>query len=226
MASAIAHELNQPMTAVANYVNASRRLVEDVEHERAGRIAELMTRAVEQTERAGQIVRRLRQLIGRGHSELQPTDLNAVVREALGLALIGTREEDVEVEVALDEDLPVILADATQLQQIVLNLVRNAIEAMQAVERRELTIASRRTEEETVELSVTDSGPGLDPAVAGQLFMPFVSTKDNGMGIGLSICRSIVDAHQGQIRAEAADGGGTSFRITLPAMERQAAVNE
>src|SRR5690554_3878854 len=113
MASAIAHELNQPMTAVANYVNASRRLLEGVEHERAGRIAELMMRAVEQTERAGQIVRRLRQLIGRGQSELQPTDLNAVVREALGLALIGTREEDVEVEVALDEDLPVILADAT-----------------------------------------------------------------------------------------------------------------
>lgn len=225
MASAIAHELNQPMTAVTNYVNASRRLLDGVEHERAEQVCELMTRAVEQTERAGQIVRRLRQLIGRGQSELQPNDLNGMVREALALALIGAREEDVEVEVTLGETLPAVLADATQFQQVVLNLVRNAIEAMQAVEHRRLVIASRVTEEGMVELSVTDSGPGIDPQVAGQLFMPFVSTKANGMGIGLSICRSILNAHQGQIRAEPAWDGGTTFRITLPALTRRAALD-
>ena len=226
MASAIAHELNQPMTAVANYVSASRRLVEGIEHERAPRIAELMTRAVEQTDRAGQIVRRLRQLIGRGQSELQPVDLNAVVRDASALALIGAAEQEVHVRKELEEDLPPVLADATQLQQVVLNLVRNAIEAMQAVEQRELMIASRQTEEGMVELSVTDSGPGLEPQVAQQLFMPFVSTKPSGMGIGLSICRSIIDAHQGQIRAEPAPGGGTSFRVTLPVFEKQAQFDE
>src|SRR5690625_3221817 len=225
MASAIAHELNQPMTAVTNYVNASRRLLDGVEHERAEQVCELMTRAVEQTERAGQIVRRLRQLIGRGQSELQPNDLNGMVREALALALIGAREEGVEVEVTLGETLPAVLADATQFQQVVLNLVRNAIEAMQAVEHRRLVIASRVTEEGMVELSVTDSGPGVDPQVAGQLFMPFVSTKANGMGIGLSICRSILNAHQGQIRAEPAREGGTTFRITLPALTRQVALD-
>ena len=226
MASAIAHELNQPMTAVANYVSASRRLVESIEHERAPRITELMTRAVEQTDRAGQIVRRLRQLIGRGQSELQPVDLNAVVRDASALALIGAAEQEVHVRKELEEDLPPVLADATQLQQVVLNLVRNAIEAMQAVEQRELMIASRQTEEGMVELSVTDSGPGLEPQVAQQLFMPFVSTKPSGMGIGLSICRSIIDAHQGQIRAEPAPGGGTSFRVTLPVFEKQAQFDE
>lgn len=222
MASAIAHELNQPMTAVANYVNASRRLLEGVEDEKAARIVGLMSRAVEQTERAGQIVRRLRQLIGRGQSELLPTDLNSVVREAGGLALIGAREQDVAVEFDLAEPLPPVLADATQLQQVVLNLVRNAVEALQAVEQRRLVVATRATAGGGVELSVSDSGPGIEPQVAEQLFMPFVSTKVNGMGIGLSICRSILDAHQGQIRAEALPEGGTRFRVTLPAMEKPA----
>lgn len=226
MASAIAHELNQPMTAVANYVSASRKLVEGIEHERGPRVVDLMTRAIEQTERAGQIVRRLRQLIGRGQSELQPVDLNAVVREASALALIDAREQDVHTQMELEEGLPCVLADATQLQQVVLNLVRNAMEAMQVVERRNLLIATRQKEEGLVQLSVTDSGPGLEPHVADQLFMPFVSTKTNGMGIGLSICRSIIDAHQGQIRAEPAPGGGTSFQITLPAIDKQALINE
>ncbi|WP_366556532.1 PAS domain-containing sensor histidine kinase [Aquibaculum sediminis] len=222
MASAIAHELNQPMTAVANYVNASRRMLDGVEDEKAERIIGLMNRAVEQTDRAGQIVRRLRQLIGRGQSELQPTDLNAVVREASGLALIGAREEEIEVSFDLQEDLPPVLADATQLQQIVLNLVRNAVEALQAVDHRRLLV-STGTSADTVELSVSDNGPGLDPEVAEQLFMPFVSTKANGMGIGLSICRSILDAHQGQIRAEPVEGGGTRFRVSLPVMDKRAA---
>lgn len=220
MASAIAHELNQPMTAVANYVNASRRMLQDVQAPEAGRIAELMDRAVQQTERAGQIVRRLRQLIGRGQSELQPTDLDAVVQEAAGLALIGAREQGIEARFELAGNLPPVLADATQLQQVVLNLVRNAVEALQAVERRELVVASRVGANGVVELSIADSGPGLDPEVADQLFMPFVSTKANGMGIGLSICRSIMDAHQGQIRAEPRPGGGTVFRVTLPAIEK------
>ncbi|MDF2097401.1 PAS domain-containing sensor histidine kinase [Aquibaculum arenosum] len=222
MASAIAHELNQPMTAVANYVNASRRMLDGVEDEKAERIIGLMNRAVEQTERAGQIVRRLRQLIGRGQSELQPTDLNAVVREASGLALIGAREEAIEVRFDLQENLPLVLADATQLQQVVLNLVRNAIEALQAVDHRSLLVSTSTTAD-NVELSVSDSGPGLDPEVADQLFMPFVSTKANGMGIGLSICRSILDAHQGQIRAEPVEGGGTRFRVSLPVMDKRAA---
>lgn len=222
MASAIAHELNQPMTAVANYVNASRRLLDGVEDEKAARIITLLNRAVEQTDRAGQIVRRLRQLIGRGQSELQPTDLNAVVREASDLALIGAREEAIEVRFHLQENLPLVLADATQLQQIVLNLVRNAVEALQAVEYRSLLI-STVTSADTVELSVSDNGPGLDPEVANQLFMPFVSTKAKGMGIGLSICRSILDAHQGQIRAEPVEGGGTRFRVSLPVMDKRAA---
>lgn len=225
MASAIAHELNQPMTAVANYVNASRRMLDAVEDEKAERIIGLMNRAVEQTDRAGQIVRRLRQLIGRGQSELQPTDLNAVVREASGLALIGAREEAIEVSFDLQEDLPPVLADATQLQQIVLNLVRNAVEALHAVEHRRLVV-STGTAGDMVELSVRDNGPGLDPEVADQLFMPFVSTKANGMGIGLSICRSILDAHQGQIRAEAVAEGGTRFRVTLPVMDKRTAAYE
>jgi len=220
MASAIAHELNQPMTAVANYVNASRRLLEDIPGPEAERIGELMDRAVQQTERAGQIVRRLRQLIGRGQSELQPADLNAVVLEASGLALIGAREQGIEARFDLAEHLPPVLADATQLQQVVLNLVRNAVEALHAVEHRDLLVSSRLADAATVELAIADSGPGLDPEVADQLFMPFVSTKANGMGIGLSICRSIMDAHQGQIRAEPRPGGGTVFRVTLPAIEK------
>jgi two-component system sensor kinase FixL len=216
MASAIAHELNQPLTAIANYVGAGRRALAAVDDDRAPRISELMGKAVEQTDRAGQIIRRLRQLIGRGQSELLSYDINAVIRDASELALIDAAEHGVTTRLDLAKALPPVLADATQIQQVVFNLLRNSVDAVATSDRREIVVRSLLNDRGEIEVTVSDSGPGLAPEVAEQLFMPFVTTKPNGMGIGLSICRSIIDAHEGRIWATPG-GEGTTFGFALPA---------
>lgn len=215
MASAIAHELNQPLTAITNYARASRMLMADG-GEGNPRALDFMDKAVAQADRAGQIIRRLRQLIGRGESELVPCDINQVVRDACSLAAVGTAEREIEVRLDLAEGLPAVLADSTQIQQVAFNLVRNATDAMTDFPRRQILVSTRPATDGSVEVSVADSGPGLAPEVTERLFMPFVTTKPNGMGIGLSICRSIIDAHGGRIWAEANPDGGTIFKFTLP----------
>ncbi len=215
MASAIAHELNQPLTAITNYARASRMLIAEGGGS-SPRTLDFMDKAVAQADRAGQIIRRLRQLIGRGESELVPCDINQAVRDACTLAAVGTADREIEMRLDLAEELPTVLADSTQIQQVAFNLVRNGMDALEGCPRREIRISTRPAEEGGVEVAVADSGPGLAPEVAERLFMPFVTTKPNGMGIGLSICRSIIDAHRGRLWAEPDPAGGTIFRFTLP----------
>jgi two-component system, LuxR family, sensor kinase FixL len=190
----------------------------------AERIDELISRAVAQAERAGDVIRQLRQFVSTGETERRAESLNTLVEEALALALVGSRHFGVRVTLDLDPGLPPVLVDGVQIQQVVLNLVRNAIEAMETVERRELTITTRLTAAESMsEVTVADSGPGIAPEIADRLFQPFVTTKETGMGLGLSICREIIEAHHGRLSVAPAPSGGTVFRLTLPLPAAEAA---
>ena len=215
MASTMAHELNQPLTAVVNYLEAARHLLAGGPQS-AERVGGLMGRAVAQAERAGEVIRKLRQFVSKGETDRRAENLNKLVEEALALALVGARPSRVRVTLDLDQSLPPVLVDAVQIQQVVLNLVRNAVEAMEAVERCELRLTTRAISEEMAEVAVADGGPGIPPEIADRLFQPFVTTKATGMGLGLSICREIVEAHKGQIAVAALASGGTEFRLTLP----------
>jgi two-component system sensor kinase FixL len=217
MASALAHELNQPLTAVINYSQASRRLLAAGAGE--DKLAPIIEKAVGQANRAGQIIRRLRDFLEKGETERRLEDINKVVEEATALALVGVKDTGVKTHLEVAAELPRAMMDKIQIQQVVLNLVRNAVEAMEHAARRELTITTARNPEGEIETAVIDTGPGLPPAIAAQLFQPFVSTKPHGMGLGLSICRTIIEAHGGRLSATAQPGGGTAFRFTLPPAE-------
>lgn len=218
MASTMAHELNQPLTAVTNYLEAARQVLSGA----AGteRVSDLMQRAIAQAERAGGVIRQLRQFVSKGETERRRQDLNTLVEEAMALALVGARQSGVRVTLDLDQALPSVLIDNVQIQQVVLNLVRNAVEAMEDAEPRELRITTRALGA-TAEVAVADSGPGIAPEIAPRLFQPFVSSKKNGMGLGLSICRDIVESHQGKLAASPGPEGGTVFRLTLPLADAQ-----
>ncbi len=215
MASALAHELNQPLTAVINYIQACRQLLAAQDAPASERLRETMDKAVVQASRAGQIIRRMRQFIQKGETDRQFESINQVVEEASALALVGARESGILVRMELSPDLPPVLVDRIQIQQVVVNLVRNGMEALGASPRRELTIRTARADDD-VEVAVSDTGPGLSPEVTSQLFQPFITTKPKGMGLGLSISRSIVEAHGGRLQAAPNLEGGVTFLFFLP----------
>lgn len=219
MASTLAHELNQPLTAVANYLKGGRRLLEAGQSNSVPMAAEAMERAAEQALRAGQIIRRLREFVARGESERQVENLVKLIEEASALALVGAKETGVRVSFQFGARAEFVLADKIQVQQVLLNLIRNAVEAMQEMTKRELTIATRQLDNETVRIDVADTGPGIAPEIANHLFQPFITTKRQGMGVGLSISRTIIESHGGRLWAEPNAGGGTVFRLTLKAIE-------
>ena len=214
LATSIAHELNQPLTAIANYVETAEELLEDPNAETLEIVREAMRDAAAQSVRAGQIVRRLRDFISRGESERRIESLGRVINEASALALVGAGDRGVQVEVKLDGGDDRVLIDRIQVQQVVLNLVRNAVEAMHDSPVRRLRICSRPVDDH-IEVIIEDSGPGLPDDVAERLFQPFVSTKSEGMGLGLSICRTIIEGHGGRIWIEPSALGGTAFHFTL-----------
>ncbi|WP_374470029.1 PAS domain S-box protein [Phenylobacterium sp.] len=216
MASALAHELNQPLSAVANYVKGSVRLLDQEPVDKA-KVKGALTSAGEQALRAGQIIRRLRDFVGKGEAERRIESLPQLLEEAGALAMVGAKERGVRLRFAIDRRVDLVLADKVQVQQVVLNLMRNAIDAMEESPRRDLVVAARPVDEEMVEVSVTDTGPGVSPEVADQLFQPFITTKQQGMGVGLSISRTIIEAHGGRIWVEPNPAGGAIFRFTLMA---------
>lgn len=215
MGSTLAHELNQPLTAVSNYLAALRRLVASPNFD-AKHADEIFTRATAQASRAGEIIRRLREFLSKGDTERRIESVNHVVEEACALALVGARSQGVTVLMRLDPAAPNAVIDKIQMQQVILNLVRNAIEAMAAAPQRELNILTERRADDMIEIAVADTGPGIAESIRDKLFQPFVTTKESGMGVGLSICRSIVEAHGGKLWADAGTGGGTVFRLTIP----------
>ncbi|WP_246742440.1 PAS domain-containing sensor histidine kinase [Microvirga splendida] len=225
MASTLAHEINQPLTAITNYLKGCRRILERMEGDAVPMLRDAVNEAGEQALRAGQVIRHLREFVARGESERHVENLPKLIEEASALALVGAKEQGVRVLFQLDQDAPYVLADRIQVQQVLLNLIRNAIEAMQESQRRELRIGTSLVDDSHVELRVEDTGPGLAPEVAAQLFQPFVTTKKHGMGVGLSICRTIVESHGGKIWAESKQGEGTTFHFTLRTIKREEMAN-
>jgi len=219
MASALAHELNQPLSAIANYLKGSSRLLESADGEAAATARDAIDKAAAQALRAGQIIRRLRDFVTRGESERNVESLVRMAEEASALALVGVREQSVPVRFDVDPRADRVLADRVQIQQVLLNLIRNAIEAMEEVppERRSLVFSTRLAGDNMVEARVSDTGPGISKEIASMVFQPFVTTKAQGMGVGLSICRTIIEAHGGRIWVDGNPGGGTIFHLTLPA---------
>jgi two-component system, LuxR family, sensor kinase FixL len=215
MASTLAHELNQPLSAIANYLKGVRRLLERPGGSQSGVIADAVDKAAEQALRAGEIVRRLRDFVARGESERRVESVAKLVEEASALALVGAKEQGIRVRTQYDLDVDVVVADKVQVQQVLLNLMRNAVEAMAGSARRDLVLSTVAADGMVI-INVADTGPGIDAEMEAQLFQPFVTTKPHGMGVGLSISRTIVEAHGGRIWTEPNPGGGTIFRFTLP----------
>ena len=215
MASTLAHELNQPLSAISNYLKGSRRLLEADTDERSSMVREALDKAADQALRAGQIIRRLRDFVASGETEHRVENITKLVEEASALAQVGAKDQAVRVRYRFEPSAQLALADKVQIQQVLLNLMRNAMEAMQGSAQRDLLLSAVPAENDRIQVSVADTGSGLAPEVASQLFRPFVTTKQQGMGIGLSICRTIVESHGGKIWAEPNPGGGTIFHFTL-----------
>ena len=215
MASGIAHELNQPLTAIMNYARAARRHLERTEPDPAP-IADLVDKAGHQAERAAEIIKRLRRFIRKDESERRLEPINTAVEEAAALALIGASDRNIELIFSLDDALPPVLMDRIEVQQVVLNILRNAIEAFEGTGERKIRISTRASGPHQVEVDIRDNGPGLAPHVADDPFRPFQTTKADGMGIGLAISHTIIDSHGGQLWAENPPEGGAAFRFTLP----------
>ena len=220
MASALAHELNQPLSAIANYLKGSKMLLdrEVVPHER---VAEAVDRAANEALRAGEIIRRLRDFVSRGETERRIESLPKLIEEASALALVGAKEHGVRVRFDFDPDVEFVLADKVQIQQVALNLIRNAVDAMLESDQRNLTVTVVPSDNDMALVSVADTGPGVSDDVASQLFQPFITTKRSGMGVGLSISRTIVEAHGGRIWVEANEGGGAVFRFTVQRVAKE-----
>jgi len=218
MASTLAHELNQPLSAINNYLKGSRRLLEGADDERTVMTRDALDKAADQAMRAGQIIRRLRDFVSRGESERRVESIVKLVEEASALALVGVKDRGIRVRFQFDPSVDLALADRVQIQQVLLNLIRNAMEAMDHAQTRDLVITVAPVEENQIKISVADTGSGIQPEVAEQLFQPFITTKRQGMGVGLSISRTIVEAHGGRIWVEPNPGGGTIFHFTLLAV--------
>lgn len=215
MASTIAHELNQPLSAIANYLKGSLRLLNGAADARSIQVRTALETATEQALRAGQIIRRLREFVVHRDGERRIERIRDLVQEASALALIGVKDRGIRIRFQFAPQADAVFADKIQIQQVLLNLMRNAIEAMEHSDRKELTISTYPAEDGMVAVAVADTGCGIVPEMAARLFQPFATSKPHGMGIGLSISRSIVEAHEGQISVEANPDGGATFRFTL-----------
>jgi two-component system, LuxR family, sensor kinase FixL len=214
MAAALAHELNQPLTATTNYVRAALRLL-DAAEPNLPRVRQAMNLAAQQTVRSGEIIRRLRAFVARGEVTRRPENVAKLIEEASALALVGAKEHGIKVLIRIEAHLPKAEVDRVQIQQVLLNLIRNAVESMEGCGIRELTVGTV-AQDGAVLVSIADTGGGIPPEIEAKLFQPFVTTKPEGMGIGLSICRTIVEAHGGRLWVEPNAGTGSVFNFTLP----------
>jgi len=220
LASSLAHELNQPLTAIASYSEGLADLLAgDMDADKVVLARETLKEVASEAVRAGEIVRRMRDFMSHGQTEHRTENLPQLITEANALALVGSREHGIDVQVSLDPKAEAVFVDRVQVQQVLLNLIRNAIEAMIDSPIRSLNISSSAGPAGFVTVSVEDTGSGISETIAPQLFQPFVTSKQAGMGIGLSICRTIVEAHGGRIWCEPARDHGTVFRLTLPSAQ-------
>jgi two-component system, LuxR family, sensor kinase FixL len=215
MASTLAHEINQPLSAISNYLQGCNRLLEPVQHPNVVRIRDVLAETTRQTLRAGHIIRQLREFVTRGETAKQPENISRLVEEASALALVGAREVGIKTVFRFASHTDAVMVEKVQIQQVLLNLMRNAIEAMQDSERKELLVTTSVPNGDKITVSVADTGSGLSEEISERLFQPFVTTKPAGMGVGLSISKRIVEAHGGELWAESNPSGGAIFLFTL-----------
>lgn len=214
MASAMAHELNQPLTAVANYLEAARDLLDDPSENNVAMVQEALSAAAEQSIRAGQIVRRLRDYVSRGELDLRPVELKAVIDDAATIAKVGIEGPLARVVVKMEDPDALVLADRLQLRQVFANLIRNAIEALSETDNPQVWIRTTTADDEVI-VDVADNGPGLSEDLLHSPFEAFQTTKASGMGLGLSICQTIIEAHGSSIEVTSEPGAGASFTFSL-----------
>lgn len=218
MTTAIAHEINQPLTAISTYAQASERLLRSGTSDEA-ELASTLHKIGEQARRAGEVIRHLRRLVKQRDSETEIADLNELIRDLLHLAQVDTRAHGLSIRTELANRLPLIEVDGIQIQQVILNLIRNAVDAMAEWRADDtLIIRSAALDKNRVEVRVIDSGPGIPNQVLERLFEPFVTTKPDGLGVGLSICRSILNSHGGELYFDKNRPAGTVARFMLPAL--------
>jgi two-component system sensor kinase FixL len=215
MASTLAHELNQPLSAIANYLKGGILLLRNDDPD-LPRTIDAIDKAADQALRAGQIIHRLREFVGRGEIDKRIESLSQLIDEAIALTMVGPKSAGVRIQRHLDPALDAIFADRVQIQQVMLNLIRNSVDAMEQAPRQELTVSTRLADGDFVLVSFTDTGTGLRQEVSARLFQPFITTKPQGMGVGLSISREIIKGHGGRIWAENNPVGGATFHFTLP----------
>lgn len=213
VAAGLAHELNQPLTAILNYTNACLDVADD---RGDGEMKSVLAKVAEQATRAGNIIRRLRSFIEKRGPNRTEEDIARTVDEAIRLGQINAEERGVKLRVSIERDLPLVTIDRIQIQQVLINLMKNAAEAMEQSPLRELIVTIGRASPDLLQVSVADTGPGISEEMRERLFKPFVSSKANGMGMGLSICRGIVESHGGRLWLEANPGGGAVFRFNIP----------
>jgi two-component system sensor kinase FixL len=218
--SALAHELNQPLTAILANAQAALRFLSRDEPDLT-EIRAILREIAESDKRAGDLIHHLRLLMKHGEEEFAPVDLNQVVREVLDFLHGEFVMRDVDVHVSLTPNLPHVNGDRVQLQQLILNLACNASEAMEGQQRGRKTLGARTVHggDDSVQLVVSDTGPGIEAARVGRIFDPFFTTKENGLGLGLPISRNIAMAHGGDLIAERSEGNGAIFRLVLPAVK-------
>jgi two-component system sensor kinase FixL len=219
LSAALAHELNQPLTAILNYSGILEELAAQDLGANGAAIRNISARISEQTARAAEIIRRVRAFVAKREPERTVQQLNSAIQEAVALAFVGAADGGIRLHTDYSGDLPQVAIDKVQIQQVVMNLVRNAVEAMQECPRRDLTVTTARDDGAFVRVSIADTGPGLPREITASLFQPFVTTKAHGLGIGLSICRTIVEAHGGRLWMEPKGDGGTVFHFRLPVAE-------
>lgn len=215
LASALAHEINQPLTAIANYLSAARDLIDGGLDNNEELFREALQESVSESLRAGKIVRRLREFVAKGEINRQIISIAQLIEDATTLGLIGANEKGVSWSIDIAPDSNHVFVDRVQIQQVMVNLMRNAIEAMEDSPVKQLSISVKSHSDERVEIAVSDTGSGIDPEIGDTIFDPFSSTKGSGLGLGLSICRTIIEAHEGKLSVEPNSGGGTIFHITL-----------
>lgn len=216
MAAGLAHEINQPLSAIVNYARGcARRLRSDPSL--VPQVMPALDSIATEALRAGEVIRRLRHLVRKEAPRQEPVNVNALIAEAVRIIGPEARQAGVEIEEFFDGALPATLGDSIQIEQVILNLLRNAVEAMSSGgARRLLQVATRAGRPGWIEVAVRDTGPGVPPGLTDSVFEPFFSTKTNGIGMGLSISRTIVEAHQGRLWAASNPDGGMTFRFELP----------
>ncbi len=215
LSSAIVHELSQPLTAIMNYAMAGSRVIDRDGEQGIESLREIMAKSIEQTQRANSVIQSLRRLYQKGEMAFIDQDLNQAVEEACTIGLLDAKQLNIRVDLDLDRSLLPVKIDRIQVQQVVLNLLRNGIDAMSRSDQRRLSVKTSFVAGATAEVAVSDTGTGLSDEVRARLFQPFVTSSAEGMGMGLAICRSIIEAHGGKLWAETNSAGGATFRFTV-----------